>query len=261
LNVFKKMLDSRRDALQLLNMFKTGTSKGEETRARIYDAALRLFREKGFEAATMRDVAAAAGMSLGAAYHYFPGKEAIVLAYYDDVTAEHERRVTTQLEKAKGLRDRLRVPFHAKLDILAEDRPLMGALLRYAGQPKHPLSFLGPTTRPMQLRNMAIFGLPLRGVSLPDDTKTLAPVALWAMHMGLLLYFLYDDSPGRRRTRALADAGVELFMAALRMAKLPLMRGMRRKVLETLTAAGLVPDPALLDATAIAGETPEEMSA
>ena len=242
-------------------MFKTGTNKGEETRARIYDAALALFREKGFEAATMRDVAAAAGMSLGAAYHYFPSKDAIVLAYYDDVTAEHERRVTAQLEKTKGLRDRLRVPFHSKLDILADDRPLMGALLRYAGQPSHPLSFLGPTTRPMQLRNMAIFGLPLRGVSLPDDTKTLAPVALWAMHMGLLLYFLYDDSPGQRRTRKLADAGVELFIAALRLAKLPLMRGMRKKVLEMLSDARLVPDPRQLSSNEQPGETPTEKSA
>jgi AcrR family transcriptional regulator len=246
LNVFKKILDSRRDRQQVLNMFKTSTNKGEETRGRIYDAALALFRERGFEAATMRDIAGAAGMSLGAAYHYFPSKEAIVLAYYDDVTAEHERRVVAQLENTKSLRDRLRIPFHAKLDILAQDRPLMGALLRFAGQPTHPLSFLGPTTRPMQLRNMAIFGESLRGAPVPEDTRVLAPVALWAMHMGLLLYFIYDESPGQRRTRRLADAGVDLFIAALRMAKLPLMRGMRRKVLEMLRDAGLVPEPTLV---------------
>ena len=36
------------------------TSKAEETRERIVDAALRLFREKGFDETTMRDVAAAA---------------------------------------------------------------------------------------------------------------------------------------------------------------------------------------------------------
>ncbi|HET9452917.1 MAG TPA: TetR/AcrR family transcriptional regulator [Gemmatimonadaceae bacterium] len=242
-------------------MFKTATTKGEETRRRIYDAALVLFRERGFETATMRDVASAAGMSLGAAYHYFPSKDAIVLAYYDEVTAEHERRVLAELGKTKGLRERLRVPFHTKLDILEGDRPLMGALLRFAGQPGHPLSFLGPTTRPMQLRNMAIFGESLRGASLPDDTRVLAPVALWAMHMGLLLYFIYDDSPGQRRTRRLADAGVELFVAALRMAKLPLMRGMRRKLLETLRDARLVPDLEQVEGIAPATNDQEEKSA
>ena len=61
-------------------MFKTVTAKGEETRDRIYNAALTLFRQRGFDATTMRDVAGAADMSLGAAYHYFPSKDALVLA-------------------------------------------------------------------------------------------------------------------------------------------------------------------------------------
>ena len=60
-------------------MFKTVTAKGDATRARIYGAALNLFRTKGFDAATMRDVAAAAELSLGAAYHYFPSKDAIAV--------------------------------------------------------------------------------------------------------------------------------------------------------------------------------------
>ena len=73
-------------------MFKS--SKGEETRARILDAALQLFRENGFDRTGMRDVAERAGMSLGAAYHYFGSKDAIVFAYYEDVQREHERRGT-----------------------------------------------------------------------------------------------------------------------------------------------------------------------
>ena len=224
-------------------MFKTMSPKGEETRGRIYQAALELFRTKGFETATMREVAEAAGMSLGAAYHYFPSKDAIVLAYYEEVTAEHERRVAAALRNVppRALRERLRVPFHEKLDILAQDRPLMGALLRFAGQPSHPLSFLGESTRHIQYRAMAIFAESLRGADLPDDTRQLAPVALWAMHMGLLLYFLYDESPEQRRTRTLVDGGVDLFLAALKLSKLPMLRGFRRKILTLLGDARLLP--------------------
>ena len=225
-------------------MFKTATPtvKGEETRRRIYNSALALFRERGFETATMRDIASAAGMSLGAAYHYFASKDAIVLAYYDEVTAEHERRVREQLPAARSLRDRLRVPFHTKLDILSDDRPLMGALLRYAGQPSHPLSFLGENTRQMQLRGMAIFGEALRDEKLADDLRVLAPVTLWAMHMGILLYFLYDDSAEQRRTRRLIDGGVDLFLALFKLTRLPVFRGTRRKVLDLLHDGGLLPD-------------------
>jgi AcrR family transcriptional regulator len=44
-------------------------------RARIRDAALRLFAERGIEAATIRDIAAAAGVSSGLIRHHFGSKE------------------------------------------------------------------------------------------------------------------------------------------------------------------------------------------
>ena len=74
-------------------MFKTKTAKGEDTSRRVFDTALRLFRDRGFEGTTMRDIADEAGLSLGAAYHYFVSKDAIVHAYYDRVQDEHARRV------------------------------------------------------------------------------------------------------------------------------------------------------------------------
>ena len=61
------------------------TPRAEETRRRIYDVALELFREKGFEQTTMRDIAAKADVALGAAYYYFASKEAIVLAFYNEM--------------------------------------------------------------------------------------------------------------------------------------------------------------------------------
>src|SRR6266508_1453721 len=46
-------------------------------RARIRDAALRLFAERGIEAATIRDIAKAAGVSSGLVRHHFGSKEAL----------------------------------------------------------------------------------------------------------------------------------------------------------------------------------------
>jgi AcrR family transcriptional regulator len=64
-------------------------SDGVATRQNVLDTALALFRSKGYAATTMREIAARAGLSLGAAYHYFPSKEAIVLAWYETLQAEH----------------------------------------------------------------------------------------------------------------------------------------------------------------------------
>ena len=46
-------------------------TKSARTRSAIIDAALRLFRERGYEATTMRAIAAEAGVSVGNAYYYF----------------------------------------------------------------------------------------------------------------------------------------------------------------------------------------------
>jgi AcrR family transcriptional regulator len=223
-------------------MFKTRTAKGEDTRDRIYHAALTLFRERGFDATTMRDVAAAAHMSLGAAYHYFPSKDAIVLAYYDRVSREHARRVAVETADERSLGERLGIAFRSKLEILRDDRPLMGALLRFAGDPGHPLSFFGPSTRQPRLESMAAFAVAIGDERLPDDLARVAPVALWALHMGLLLFFLHDSSAGARRTAALTAGAVDLIVVAFKLARLPLLRSIRRRIVALLDDAKLLPD-------------------
>ena len=221
-------------------MFKT-THKGIATRHRLFDTALALFRTKGFDATTMRDIATGAGMSLGAAYHYFDGKDAIVAAYYDDVQEQHTARVRGALRQLPKLADRLKLVLTIKLDIVSGDRPLLGALLRYTGEPLHPLSFLGRGTRDIQLRSMAVFADAVADEPMPDDVRALSPLLLWAMHMGVLLYFLYDESPGQRRTRVLADRAVDLFVGSLRIAKLPPLRPIRTRVRTMLDEAALIP--------------------
>ena len=223
-------------------MFKSSkTPKGEETRNRIYDAALTLFRERGFDDTTMRDVAAGAGMSLGAAYHYFPSKEAIVLAYYDHVSREHARQVVADTAGESKLAKRLSIAFQSKFEITRRDRPVMGALMRFAGDAKHPLSFFGHATRQHRLESMGVFAFALGDEDLPDDIARLAPVALWALHMGLLLFFLHDDSPGQRRTAALTTGAIELIVGMMKLYRLPLLRPMRRRVLSLLDDAKLLP--------------------
>jgi AcrR family transcriptional regulator len=234
-------------------MFNYATPKGADTRAKILSTALALFRERGFEATTVRDIARASGLSLGAAYHYFASKDAIVLAYYHEVESEHQARVEKALQRASSLAERLAVPFHTKLDILAGDRPLLGALLRFTGQPSHPLSFLGGATSDIRLHSMRIFAAPLRDERLSDDVRTLAPVALWALQMGILLFFLYDQSPNQQRTRRIVDRSVALFLWLLKATKLPGLRALPRKLLEVLNDAGLVPHAGEIAAASLDG--------
>ena len=57
--------------------------KKDETRQRIFDAAIALFREKGFEATTVDEITEKADVGRGTFFNHFPRKET-VLAYLSE---------------------------------------------------------------------------------------------------------------------------------------------------------------------------------
>src|SRR5947209_5084178 len=59
------------------------TARRARTRERLIDAAFDVFAERGFHAASVDDVAATAGFSIGALYSNFAGKEDLFLAVFD----------------------------------------------------------------------------------------------------------------------------------------------------------------------------------
>jgi AcrR family transcriptional regulator len=229
-------------------MFKLVRDKrrvgGETTRAQILNTALDTFRQRGLEAATMREIAKAAGVALGAAYYYFPSKEAMVQAYYDRVQAEHLAQVSAELAGGKHhLLERLRIAFRTKLDVLQGDRMLLGTLFRYTGEPEHPLSVLGPGTRANREQSIAVFALAMGDERLPEDVRAMLPSALWALHLGMLLYFIYDNSPGQERTRKFSDGLLHLLVRLLSLVKSPLLKPVRGSLFTLLRDAGFFAEP------------------
>jgi hypothetical protein len=120
------------------------------------------------------------------------------------------------------------------------DQRLLRALFRFGGDPDHPLSWFGPASTEQRRLSIAVFEAAVADEKLPDDVKASAPTLLWTLHMGILLYFLYDSSPSHLQTRKLIDAAVDFVIDAKRIATLPLMRPVRRRVLNILQGAGLL---------------------
>ena len=199
-------------------------SVGEKTKALILEKALEIFREQGFEAATIRDIAKSAKVATGAAYYYFPSKEAIVAAYYGHVQETHEAKVRESILGTMDLRERLGIVFHSKLDILMNDRKFLGALFRYVGEPNHPLSVFGKGTASQRAHSVGIFREALAGTEISDELRQLLPWALWLLHLGAILFFIYDESPEQQRTRKLVTGALDLVSQLLKLTSTPLIR-------------------------------------
>ncbi len=80
----------------------------ERRRVQIVDAAVRLFIDKGFHKTTTRQIARAAGFSIGTLYEYVESKEDVLYLVCIAIHAEVERNVAEVLGRATGGRDALR---------------------------------------------------------------------------------------------------------------------------------------------------------
>jgi AcrR family transcriptional regulator len=226
-------------------MFKNGmgpgpggrTPKGEATRRRALDAALALFRRKGFDGTTMRDIAKEAGLSLGAAYHYFPSKDALVMAYYEWTQAEHERRAQEGTPEGADLATRLRVLLRTKLDLLSRDRKILAALFKNVGDPAHPLSVFSRQTAAIRRRSIAQFEDVF--AALPEALRRPAGLLAWLFHLALILLFIHDRSRGQVRTRTLADELAGMAAGALPLLAMPFAAPALARFLDLARGMGL----------------------
>jgi AcrR family transcriptional regulator len=220
-----------------------GSDKGEQTRTRILDAALSLFRKRGFDETTMRDVAAAAEMSLGAAYYYFSSKDAIVLAYYEKIFADRDKRTRKAFAKTTDLDERVRAAYHLHLDVVRRDRKLLGAIVRSVADPQSDASVFSEATRRVREGSIALFRDAVSVPSVPEELRDLGGVGLWTLDLALMLYLVWDDSPKNERTRQLIDDTLDMLLPLVPMLATPFAAPLRMKLEETLRNAGLWHQP------------------
>jgi AcrR family transcriptional regulator len=212
-------------------------TKAEETRSRILAAALDLFRRRGFDQTTMREIASEAGMALGSAYYYFASKEALVMAFYARASEEMSAQIETRLREAKGLESRLGVILEIKFEYFAPNRLFLGALSRHAADPHNPLSPFSDETAHIRELDLKHFQAALTEsrINIPKDLAPYLPHLIWLYQMALILFWISDRSPGQIRTRQLRDKSLSLLLTALKLAGFPLLRPLRKKIIELLT--------------------------
>jgi AcrR family transcriptional regulator len=176
------------------------TQKAELTRQCILECALHLFATKGYEGTTMRDIATAAGCSLGLTYRYFTGKEDLVLVLYRSLAVELETYVNT-LPPAP-LADRFQLAVRKQLELMAPHRDTLAALFGTALNPESKAGVFGDNTADVRRQSRNIY---LTVVNSAKDapreshSNQLATI-LYGMHLAVVLFWMIDRSRDTQRT-------------------------------------------------------------
>jgi AcrR family transcriptional regulator len=208
--------------------------RSARARTQILESALALFREKGFEDTTMREIAAHAGMAVGASYYYFKSKEEIVHEYYLMLEADAEAHTRALCSEIRNFRDRVRAAIEFKLRQLGPDRSLVKVLARIAADPDNPLSPFSRQTSEIRNRAITMVGLVCEGdgVQCSALVRPVLPRLVWLLYMGAIFFWIQDRSVNQSSTRTLVDLTTTLLEKVLWLSSLPLTGSINRLVVE-----------------------------
>ena len=207
------------------------TPKSIRTRQKILDAALLLFVEKGYDKATMRQIAVQANMAPGSIYHHFPTKEHIVQTFYDMIHEEHAQACVGILRNEIKLEHRLREVVRKKIELAEPFKKISCVLFRVASDPQNPLSPFSAQSSPTRDKSLVLFRQLVAGSSakLPADVDILLADYLWLYQMGIILYWIHDTSENSRKTFRLIDRTVKLVQTLVEISSIPLIAPFRKK--------------------------------
>jgi TetR/AcrR family transcriptional regulator, cholesterol catabolism regulator len=184
-----------------------GTARQDQVRA----AALRLFREKGYHATSMRDIAEAVGINKGSLYSYIKSKEDLLIPVFEQAQGV----LTTQIEQIAANEtwsptEKLRRAIHAHVTAVADN---LDVLTVYLSEWRQLASESLATNRHQRESYARLFHQILRdgiasGEFRPMDTRI---VMLGMIGMCNYLFRWYRED-GRLSPVQIADELIEMVM-------------------------------------------------
>ena len=98
------------------------TERGEQTLYNIIEAAEKVFYEKGYNGATIKDIAREAGVSVGTIYIYFQDKKSIYDHLLDEYGRYIRKKIAEKVSTAKDRREAEKLGLLVFLEIVKEKK-------------------------------------------------------------------------------------------------------------------------------------------
>ena len=190
------------------------------TQEKILRVALELFSTRGFYQTTTRQISRKAGVAEGTLFNYFRSKEDLALYFFE----QEVERIIDWFQGEKSLRDapvaeQLFAIVHRHLDRIAPYEEFIGAVYLRALQPVSKLHPMSLESQSLNLRYLRFIREILERAEQEEEIPIVGDLGAWAFglfHVGILTYWLHDESRGKERTLALLDRSLKFARAILR---------------------------------------------
>jgi AcrR family transcriptional regulator len=211
-------------------------TKADVTSEKLLEICLSQFQKKGFDGTTMRDLAKAAGLSAGAFYYHFRSKEAVVQVFYEKSFLEFADRCRAEYEATKSFEKRLEGVLRARLETFESQRELLIVLSRAAVDPRSELSPFGDASTEIREATIGLFSEMLEGSDFKADKRLLPylPTLLWMYLMGIIFFWVFDESPRQKRTQGLIELLTPQLVRLVRFTRFPLTGSVINPLLQIL---------------------------
>jgi AcrR family transcriptional regulator len=169
-------------------------TSGEDTRARIEKAAIRVFVRKGVAGASIRDIAREARVSLGAIYNHFPSKEDLAWTLFSRSWGQMGTELRERAKMARTLHQQLRAMVRYVFESFDRDWELVTYV--YLSRHEHLRHVTGDIPNPHLVFRVMIVEAMARG-----EIPRREPDVATAMVMGAIVQVIDIKILGRVRGR------------------------------------------------------------
>ena len=190
------------------------------TQEKILKVALDLFSTRGFYRTTTRQISRKANIAEGTLFNYFRSKEDLALYFFE----QEVQHTIDWFHEDKRLRnapvvEQLFAIVHRHLERIEPYEEFIGAVYLRALQPVSKLHPMSLESQSLSLRYLRFIREILAQAEEEEEIPQVGDLGAWAFglfHVGILTFWLHDDSRGKERTLALLDRSLKFARAILR---------------------------------------------
>lgn len=210
--------------------------KSNETKEKVFGSALSLFKKKGFEETTMRDIAKEANIALGTTYYYFSSKDDIVSRFYEIRTEEILEHVYKDLDKNRRFEDRYTMYVNQLIQSFEPYKPIVRVLVRNGVDPGNINSPFNQATQEIRSKSIKLIKECIEGSTLKYDVSVKDHLAIfyWFLLLSIFFFWSFDNSKNNSRTQLLFNTTLKLSLVLIKLGRLPVLKGFQTSAVNLL---------------------------